>query len=137
MTTEYLIIPELRLVYVDMCRALTPQELVCHFEDLVADENYVRPMRKIVDFSNLDDSPMPSYASEDFDKLKAFYEEELRGEHCVFVAPTNLRYGMARLFGGYMDNAPLEVSVVRSMDEALALLEIAEEDFRAGLGEGC
>jgi hypothetical protein len=118
-----------------MRKALKPEELICHFEELAADENYVSPMRKIVDFSNLDDSPMPSYAPEDFVRLKAFYEGSLRGEHCVFVGPTNLRYGMARLFGGHMDNAALQVSVVRSLEEALALLEIAEEDFRAGLSE--
>ena len=137
MASEYQIIPELRLVYVDMRKSFTPEELISHLEDLAADKNYVPPMRKIVDYSNLADFPTPAFAPQDFARLKVFFKDKLRGEHCVFVTPTDLRYGMARFFAGYMNDAPLDVSVVRSLEEALALLEIAEEDFRAGQKECC
>lgn len=135
MRTEYQIIPSLRLVYVAMRRAMSFKELVVHLEDLAADEDYVPPMKKIVDFSVVEDIPMYMFAQDDFDKLKTFYEGKLRGEHCVFVTPTNFKYGMGRHFGGSMGDAHLEVSVVRTLEEALALLEIKEEDFRAGLKE--
>ena len=137
MTTQYRIIPSLRLVYVDMREAFSIGELVSHLEDLAADEKYVPPMKKIVDFSNTEKSTIRSFVYEDYLRIRAKYEKELRGEHCVFVAPTDFSYGMGRVMRGNIDDAPLDVSVVRSLEEALALLEIAEEDFRAGQKECC
>lgn len=134
MPIEYKIISSLRLVYVEMPKALSLEELVSHLKELAADENYVPPMKKIVDFSHVEDAPMPAFDIADFEKLKAFYENELRGEHCVFVAPSNFMFGMGRLFEGYMGAAPIEVSVVRSLEAALALLDIKGEEFRASQG---
>jgi hypothetical protein len=131
MSIIYEITSSLRLVYLRMPKTLSIAELVSHMEDLVADENYIPPMKKIVDFTYITDSPMPKFDVGDFSRLKAFYEDKLRGEHCVFVAPSNFMFGMARLFQGFMHNASLEVSVVRSLEEALELLHIDEEDFRA------
>lgn len=131
MSVDYQIIPSLRLVYVEMARALSIQELVSHLEDLAVDDRYIPPMKKIVDFSNVDDAPMPKYDMKGFTRLQALYANQLRGERCVFVAPTDFRYGMGRLFEGYMGNAPLEVTVVRSLEAALELLDIDENEFRA------
>ena len=130
MSVEYQIISSLRLVYVEMRQALSIKELFSHLEDLAADEQYISPMKKIVDFTNLKDAPMPTFSIADFARLNAFYENELRGEHCVFVTPSNFRFGMARLFEGYMGDSDVEVAVVRSLEAALALLDIKEEEFR-------
>ena len=132
MFVNYQIISSLRLVYVKMRKALSIEELFAHLEDLVADERYVPPMKKIVDFSGLEDAPMPSFGVDDFARLNSFYENKLRGEHCVFVTPSDFRFGMGRLFGGYMREAVINVAVVRSLEEALALLGITEEEFRDG-----
>ncbi|MFH1057245.1 MAG: hypothetical protein V1797_01040 [Pseudomonadota bacterium] len=132
MTVEYQIIPNLRLVYVEMRKALSFEELVAHLEDLAADKNYVPPMKKIVDFTSFDNSPMPSFTFENFTMIESYYNHKLRGEHCVFVTPSEVTFGMGRLFDGHMYSANLEVSVVRSLDSALALLGIKEEEFRTG-----
>ena len=134
MCVEYQIISSLRLVYVEMPKALSIEELISHLEELAANEDYLPPMKRIVDFSNLADAAMPRYDMAGFDRLKALYSSELRGEHCVFVTPTDFRYGMGRLFDGYMDNAPFEVSVARSLQEALELLDINENELRACQG---
>ncbi|MBI5523446.1 MAG: hypothetical protein HY910_12520 [Desulfarculus sp.] len=131
MSIEYQITSSLRLVYVEMRKALSLEELISHLEELAADENYVPPMKKIVDFTNLKDGPMPRFTAGDFAALETYYKDRLRGEHCVFVTPSDFRFGMGRLFSGYMVNANLKVSVVRTLEAALALLEINEEEFRA------
>lgn len=134
MSLDYQIISGLRLVYVEMPKALSIEELVSHLEELAADDSYVPPMKKIVDFSNVGDAPMPRYDMKGFARLQALYANELRGERCVFVTPTDFRYGMGRLFEGYMADAPFEVTVVRSLGEALELLAIDESAFRASQG---
>lgn len=133
MSVDYQIISSLGLVYVKMRKALSNGELVSHLGDLAADDRYVPPMKKIVDFSGLNDAPMPTFGIDDFARFKSFYENELRGEHCVFVTPSSFRFGMGRVFGGYMGDADIKVAVARSLEEALALLGIAEDEFRDGL----
>lgn len=89
-------------------------------------------MKKIVDFTEIKDAPMPTFGIDDFARLSSFYGNELRGEHCVFVTPSDFRFGMGRLFEGYMRDAAINVAVVRSMEEALAVLGITEDEFRDG-----
>ncbi|MBI4798988.1 MAG: hypothetical protein HY794_09700 [Desulfarculus sp.] len=132
MSIGYQIISKLSLVYVEMQKALSLEELIAHLEELAADDSYVPPMKKIVDFTNLKDSPMPKFTVVDFSALETFYKDKLRGEHCVFVTPSDFRFGMGRVYGSYMVSADLEVSVVRSLEAALALLDINAEEFRAG-----
>lgn len=132
MTVEYKIIRDLHLVYVKMHKALSIEELIAHLDDLAADQNYIQPMRKIVDFTNIKDAVMPIYRFGDFGDIEGFYKTKLRGEHCVFVADSDFFFGMARLFEGYMDGKNIKVSVVRSLDMALALLNIHGDAFRNG-----
>ncbi|MCB2227734.1 MAG: hypothetical protein KQH53_13730 [Desulfarculaceae bacterium] len=115
-----------------MSKALSIEELICHLRELAADEHYVPPMKKIVDFTDLEDAPMPAYSMDDFVRLGSFYENELGGEHCVFVTPSDFSFGMARLFEAYMSDADIKVKVVRTLENALELLGIAEKEFREG-----
>jgi hypothetical protein len=84
------------------------------------------PCPGILDLSAVVDVDLPS----DFVKALANRPAALAGQRRVLVAPTDLLFGICRMFGAHQDATGDSPQIVRSLPDAYRLLGIDDVDFR-------
>ena len=125
MPLRYEIIKELNLVLAVGDGIISFSELMDHITQLSQDPGYKRPMKKLVDYRNVQSIQMTSSESEIFAQ-KAGLVEKFVGEKCAIVAPVDPAYGVARVHDSLMDykEPGIEISVFRDWEEAKTWLNV-------------
>ena len=126
MPLKYEIIEEINLVLAVGEGVISFSELMDHLEQLGKDPKYKKPMKKLVDYRNVDSIQMSSSESETFAQKKAGLGDVFIGEQCAIVAPVDPAYGMARVHDSLMDykEPGIDTSVFRDWDEAQSWLNV-------------
>jgi hypothetical protein len=125
MPIEYRIDHERRLVIAEGSGTLTDQE-VFGYQREVWSRTEVAGYDELVDMSRVEKIALPSNERmQELARLSAGMDPPSSSSRLAVVAPTDLAYGLGRMYEAYRgleNRSTKQVEVFRSMDEALAYL---------------
>jgi len=124
MAIKYEIIEDKRLVIAKGTGVVTGEDVIRHLGALAADERYVAPMKKLIDYTSIDDIRQSSEEIIILAEKKDSLKEKFAGERCAFVAPKDLFFGIARMFDAHIYNTDIKTQVFRRMEDALKWLDV-------------
>ncbi|MGV7223168.1 MAG: hypothetical protein ACQ9MH_16765 [Nitrospinales bacterium] len=124
MAIEYEIIEDKRLVIAKGSGVVTGNDVISHLETLAADERFVGPMKKIVDYSSIDSIRQSNEEVIIIARKKEALERKFAGEKCAFVSPADLTFGIARVHQALIDSTGINTNVFRRIEEALEWLDV-------------
>ena len=124
MAIEYEIIEEKRLVIAKGSGVVTFNDVISHLDTLAADERYVAPMKKLVDYSSIDSIIQSNEEVIVIAKKKEALKRKFAGERCAFVSLSDLSFGIARVHQALVDNTGINAGVFRRIEEALEWLDV-------------
>jgi len=128
MPVKYNIIESKKLVYAIGSGHVTLSDLMGHMDELSHDPNYKAPMKKLVDYRQVNHLDLSMEASEIFAAKKAELKEVFHKEKCAIVATKDINFGTARVHNALIDSSGIETAVFRDLEKALAWLEIELDD---------
>jgi hypothetical protein len=111
-----------RLVLSRAWGIVTGEDLVAHASHLSADPRFEPTFSQIIDFTGVVDIAVSTTTIHQLARLSPFG----RGARRVFVAGSDVIYGMARMFQMLREPVADEVHIVRAMDPALQWLGLSE-----------
>jgi hypothetical protein len=124
MAIEYKIIADKKLILAKGIGTVKGNDVLSHLEKLAADENYISPMKKLVDYRNIDNILISSEEAIAIAKKKKDLSERFKNERCAFISPGDLTYGTARVHQALVQGIDLNTEVFRSLHEALNWLDV-------------
>ena len=124
MAIEYEIIEDKRLVIAKGSGVVTGNDVISHLETLAADERYVAPMKKLVDYSSIDSIRQSNEEVIIIARKKEALKRKFTGERCAFVSPADLTFGIARVHQALIDSTGINTNVFRRIEEALEWLDV-------------
>ena len=124
MAIEYEIIEGKRLVVAKGSGVVTGDDVIRHLDTLAADERYVAPMKKLVDYSSIDSIKQSNKEVIIIAKKKDGLKSKFAEERCAFVSPKDLSFGIARVHQALIDNSGINTEVFRRIEEALTWLDV-------------
>jgi len=128
MPVRYKIIASKKLVYALGSGHVTLSDLMSHMNELSHDPNYKAPMKKLVDYRQVNHLDLSMEDSESFAAKKAELKEEFHKEKCAIVATKDINFGTARVHNALIESLGIETAVFRDLKKALAWLEIELDD---------
>ena len=132
MALRYEINEDIKLVYAIGNGIVSFSELMNHMEVLSKDPRYQAPMRKLVDYRDIESIEISMDESEIFAKKKASLDRVFAGEKCAVVSPSDIGFGMARVHDSLLDNEDpnIDFAVFRKFEDALNWLGIKLDDIK-------
>ena len=124
MALEYDIIENKRLVIAKGSGTLSRHEIVNHFDTLSKDPRYKAPMKKLVDFRNVDRFTLSMDDEKKLSAHKSSYEGIFRNERCAIVSSKDIIYGMSRVHEALMFESKIDINVFRDIHEAIKWIDI-------------
>lgn len=124
MPIEYNIDEEQQLVWVTGSGTITGKDVISHLGLLAHDTSYIPPMKKLVDYRNIETIKITQDEAETIAQTKNSFNNKFAGEICAFVAPVDLTYGTARVHQARVGN-DIDIKVCRTIEEALEYLVIS------------
>jgi hypothetical protein len=97
MALKYKIIKSKKIVYVTGNGVITFSELIQHINELAQDPDYKAPMKKLVDYRNIERLDLSMSESELFAQRKAELDEIFSEEKCAIVTDVDSSFGVARV----------------------------------------
>ena len=97
MAIEYEIIEDKRLVLAKGSGVVTGEDVIRHLDILAADERYIAPMKKLVDYRYIESIKITKDEADRIAKKKEMMSRKYPGEKCAFISPADLTYGTARV----------------------------------------
>ena len=124
MAIEYEIIEDKRLVIAKGSGVVTGDDVIRHLDTLAADERYVAPMKKLVDYSSIGEIMQSNEEIILLVQKKEALKEKFAGERCAFVTPEDLSFGIARVHEAHIDSTGMKAAAFRQIEEALEWLDV-------------
>lgn len=124
MTIEYEIIEDKKLVLVKGSGVVTGTDVLNHLDALAADTKYAAPMKKLIDYRNIDSIRISSDEAHMIAYKKKSLLSKFAGEKVAFVSPKDAAYGTVRVHQTLLDDSGFETVVFRKIDEALKWLDV-------------
>ena len=124
MAIEYEIIEDKRLVIAKGFGIVTGYDVISHLDTLAADERYVAPMKKLVDYSSIDGIIQSHEELSIIVQKKEALQRKFAGERCAFVSPADLTFGITRVHQALIDSTVINTEVFRRIEEALEWLDV-------------
>ena len=124
MAIEYDIIEDKRLVIARGSGVVTGDDVIRHLDSISADEKYIAPMKKVIDYRYIESITISEEEAYDIAKKKEALCEKFMGERCAFISPTDLTYGVSRVHQALVDDTDINTEVFRKMEDALEWLDV-------------
>ena len=124
MPINYKINKEQRLISAVGSGVITAKDVIDHLESLASDEKYIAPMKKIVDYRNIENIIISQDEATIIASRKKEYIKSFAGEKCAFVSPGDLTFGKSRVHQALVDSADINTHVFRTMEEAKEWLNV-------------
>ncbi|MDY6855933.1 MAG: hypothetical protein SWO11_14750 [Thermodesulfobacteriota bacterium] len=124
MPIEYDIIKEKNTVIVVGSGVISATDIINHLDSLAEDDRYTAPMKKLVDYRDIESINILPDEAEIIAQRKKKLSKKFSGEKCAFVSPSDLTYGTARVHQALIDGTDINTQVFRSFEEALDWLNI-------------
>jgi hypothetical protein len=124
MPIEYDIIEEKQLVVAKGSGVVTGIDVISHLDRLAADDRYVAPMKKIIDYRIIDSINISSEEAVTIALKKDTFNNKFNGEKCAFVSPGDLTFGTSRVHQSLVDSTGISTAVFKQIEEALKWLDV-------------
>jgi hypothetical protein len=124
MPIVYRIFQDRKLVYAVGIDKVTYEDILLHIEQLSVDQEYIPPMKKLVDYRNTTLCNLSTENSKKIAEKKAQLVEKFRNEICAFVTKDDFSYGMVRFHGAHIDDSVITTNAFRNIDDALSWLQV-------------
>ena len=124
MAIEYEIIDDKRLVIAKGSGVVTGNDVIRHLDTLVADERYIAPMKKLVDYRFIKTMQVSNEEAYGIARKKERLSKKFAGERCAFVSPADLTFGASRVHQALIDGADIDTAVFRRIEDALEWLDV-------------
>jgi hypothetical protein len=124
MSIEYDIIEEKRLVVAKGSGVVTGIDVINHLDRLAADDRYVAPMKKLIDYRSIESINISSEEAVTIALKKDTFSNKFSGEKCAFVSPEDLTYATSRVHQSLADNTCISTAVFKQIEEALKWLDV-------------
>jgi len=124
MAIEYKIVADKKLILARGVATVKGSDVLKHLEELAADKNYVSPMKKLVDYRNIDNILISSEEAIAIARKKKDLAEAFKNERCAFISPGDLTYGTSRVHQALIQGIDLNTEVFRSVQEAIDWLDV-------------
>jgi hypothetical protein len=124
MAIEYKIIEDKNLILAKGLGTVKGNDVLIHLVELAADENYISPMKKLVDYRNIDNIMISSEEAIAIAKKKKELSARFKNERCAFISPGDLTYGTSRVHQALIQGIDLNTEVFRNVQEAIDWLEV-------------
>jgi hypothetical protein len=130
MALKYKIINSKKIVYVIGNGVITFSELIQHIDELAQDPAYTAPMKKLVDYRDIESLNLSMNESEIFAQRKAELDEIFSEEKCAIVTTIDSSFGVARVHDTLIGfkNPNIDTMVFRDFIKAQQWLGIALDD---------
>jgi len=130
MALKYKIIKSKKIVYVIGNGVITFSELIRHIDELAQNPDYKAPMKKLVDYRNIESLDLSMSESEIFAQRKAELDDIFSGEKCAIVDTFDSSFGMARVHDTLigLKNPNIDTMVFRDFIKAQEWLGIKLDD---------
>ena len=119
------------LVVSDASGDLGDDELLDYMQRLDADESIRPTARSLVDFSSLDSCEVGSETVRAAARIAEEWYTPAKSYRVAVVAPSDVAYGLARMYATLADGNASAVRTFRTREDALRWLEIEEPPERA------
>lgn len=100
------------------------EELIASYKSLLEDNLFDKEMNFLIDLRETDSS---SRSREGLNSLAKFvrtiYQDKYKIPKVAVLAPSDISFGLARVFEGISNDIPINYSVFRSSEEALTWLD--------------
>jgi len=124
MPIKYDIIENKQLVQATGVGVVTTIDIIKHLDTLAADNRYIAPMKKLVDYRLIDDIEITSEEAREIADKKMSLINTFRGERCAFVSPDDTSYGSSRVHKALSEGTNASTEVFRRLEGALDWLNI-------------
>jgi hypothetical protein len=124
MPIEYDIIADKKLVLAKGSGVITGADVIRHLDVLAADDRYKAPMKKLVDYRNVDSIRISLETAYSIAQKKIKLANIFAGERCAFVSPWSTSYGSSHLHRALVDGSGINTAVFRCMEDALGWLDV-------------
>jgi len=132
MPIKYDIIEEQKLVLATGSGIVTCDDVINHLESLAADNKYIAPMKKLIDYRTIESMRISSNEAGIIARRKLELANKFSDEKCAFVAPGDLTFGTARVHQALV-GAGIITEVFRNIEEALEWLDVRLEVNRGAV----
>lgn len=126
MAIHYQIDKNLRAVFTAIQGVLEDEEPVRYLDALLRDPDYEVGLAVLVDASRLERLDLTTSGVRKLAEYTLGAEARLQGAKVAIVAPTDVTFGVSRMYQTLRSEAPYEISVFRTREEALAWLGLPE-----------
>ena len=124
MSITYEIIEGENIIFAVGSGVVTAKDILNHLDKLAEDKRYIAPMKKLVDYRNIDNINITAKEAQIIANRKSELSSKFSGEQCAFVAPDDLTFGTSRVHQALIENANLNTEVFRSIAKAMEWLNI-------------
>jgi hypothetical protein len=124
MALEYEIIEDKRLVHAKGSGVVTGNDVIKHLDTLAADERYIAPMKKLVDYRFIERMEVSNEEAYRIALKKERMSKKFAGERCAFVSPKDLTFGATRVHQALIDDDVINTEVFRRIEDALEWLGV-------------
>ena len=124
MPIKYNINEEQNLVWATGSGVIVAKDIINHIDSLVRDIKYIAPMKKLIDYRNIENIIITQDEAEAIAEKKNSFAYKFSGEKCAFISPKDLSYGTARVHQAQVDTDNIDMHVFRTIKEALECLGI-------------
>ena len=124
MPIKYEIIEEQKLILATGSGIVTADDVISHLDSLAAENKYIAPMKKLVDYRTIESIIISRDEAEVIAQRKKELTNGFSGEKCAFISPRDLTFGTARVHQALVDSADINTAVFRNIEEALEWLDV-------------
>jgi hypothetical protein len=135
MASSFKILTERGLLVTRFRDRVTDEEFVGLYRRLLGDPRYETGLTEVADLRQVDDFRVTTSALRTVDGLIRARLAGSAGCQTLIIAPGNLPYGLARLYGALADGGPEQVRVYRTLEETAEGAGLAAETLRDVLDE--
>lgn len=129
MAIEYDIIEEKRLIIAKGSGVVTGNDVLEHLDTISADERYVAPMKKLVDYRYIESIMISVDEAYVIAQKKEELGNKFTEERCAFVSPGDLTYGTSRVHQSLIAQTDINTEVFRQLEDALEWLGVELEMY--------
>ena len=125
MPIHYRVDTSRRLVMAEGLGKIGPNDIIEHLKMLANDPDYQSPMKKLVDYRQIEDIQISAADALQVASVKKELQKVFVAEKCAFISPGDLTFGTARVHQSLLASSDIDTEVFRSEEEALDWLEQA------------
>ena len=128
MPIDYKIYEDKKLVLATGHGVITAAEVIAHLDAVAADERYQSPMKKLVDYRDVENIEGSINEQRAIAWKKKQHHERFAGEKCAFVSPKDVIFGTTRMHESLVNETDYNMNVFRNIDDALAWLDVTLDE---------